>query len=126
MIARCNMAGKPVITATQMLESMTENPRPTRAETSDVANSILDGSDCVMLSGETAKGKYPVEAVTIMGKICQEAEQAYPYRRRFEEMTQIMARPTKTPETVACSAVLASYESEARAIIVLTHTGTTP
>lgn len=125
MIARCNLAGKPVITATQMLESMTENPRPTRAETSDVANSILDGSDCVMLSGETAKGKYPVEAVQIMSKIVQEAEQAYPYRSRFEEMTRIMQRPTKTSETIACSAVLASYESEAKAIIVLTHTGST-
>lgn len=125
MIARCNIAGKPVITATQMLESMTENPRPTRAETSDVANSILDGSDCVMLSGETAKGKYPIEAVTMMSKICQEAEQAYPYRIRFEEMTRIMKRPTGTAETVACSAVLASYESEAKAIIVLTHTGKT-
>lgn len=126
MIARCNIAGKPVITATQMLESMTENPRPTRAETSDVANSILDGTDCVMLSGETAKGKYPIEAVAIMSRICKEAEQAYPYRTRFEEMTQIMARPTKTAETVACSAVLASYESEAKAIVVLTHTGSTP
>jgi pyruvate kinase len=110
-----------VITATQMLESMIENPRPTRAEASDVANAILDGTDAVMLSAETASGKYPREAVAIMARIVLEAEsareEAVPRRR--------MHRQLSISETICESVAHAAQDLEMKAIAVFTETGTT-
>lgn len=120
MIAKCNIKGIPVICATQMLESMTYNPRPTRAEVSDVANAVLDGADCVMLSGETAKGNYPKEAVTMMHETCLLAEVAIPYVSVFDELRNLAPRPADTVESIAMAAVSASLELNAGAILVLT------
>ncbi|KAF1990267.1 pyruvate kinase [Aulographum hederae CBS 113979] len=125
MITKCNIAGKPVICATQMLESMTYNPRPTRAEVSDVGNAVMDGADCVMLSGETAKGNYPKEAVNIMHETCLLAEMAIPYVTAFDELRRVVPMPIKTSETCAMAAVSASLEQNAGAIVVLTTSGNT-
>ena len=120
IIARAREFRRPVITATQMLESMTENPRPTRAEASDVANAIFDGSDAVMLSAETATGKYPVETVEMMARIIEEAEASIHEYPRPVQQEQL-----KVPETVAELVCHASRELHMKLIAVFTHSGFT-
>jgi len=120
IIQRAREFRRPVITATQMLESMTENPRPTRAEASDVANAIFDGSDAVMLSAETASGKYPVEAVSMMARIIEAAEGS------IQEFSRpVPQEKLKVAETVAELVCHASRELHMKLIVVFTHSGFT-
>lgn len=128
MIAKCNLAGKPVVTATQMLESMITNPRPTRAECADVANAVIDGTDCVMLSGETANGDFPTAAAQMMANICVEAESIIDYDTQYDHVHHAMlkAGAIQTPtESVGSSAVKTARDINAKLIIVLTETGAT-
>jgi len=123
MIEKSNLAAKPVITATQMLESMIKAPRPTRAEASDVANAVLDGTDCVMLSGETANGDYPLNAVNIMAKICVEAEKMIDYKRQYNDLRLYSPPPLPTAEAVSAATVATVLDLNIDLIIVLTDTG---
>jgi len=130
MIAKCREAGKPCVVATQMLESMIVNPRPTRAECSDVANAVLDGADCVMLSGETANGSFPKGAVEIMARTCVEAEASLSSLDDYDDIFKLMkvARKEGTlslAESAASSAIKTASDVSAKAIIVLSETGET-
>lgn len=116
IIKRCNMANKIVITATQLLDSMIRNPRPTRAEATDVANAILDGSDAIMLSGESASGMYPVEAVKIMYKIAKSTEEHIDYEKIIEQFKD--KKLTEYKELISYSAVESANKSPIKAIIV--------
>ena len=125
IIEKCRAVGKPVITATQMLDSMIKNPRPTRAETSDVANAVLDGTDAVMLSGETAAGKYPMEAVNVMDRICRKIEE-----RRVQLYNSLEYKKPSDPtkqiiESLAHTCVLLSEKAESTLISTITHSGST-
>lgn len=125
IIRHCNEVGKPVITATQMLQSMVEHPRPTRAEASDVANAILDGTDAVMLSGETATGKYPVESVRMMSQIGDITEREFPYGY-FRDIRQKMVSKTQSvTEAISSASCEVAETINAKAIISTTMSGYT-
>ncbi|MBO8136684.1 MAG: pyruvate kinase [Desulfotomaculum sp.] len=125
LIEKCNLAGKPVITATQMLESMTHNPRPTRAEASDVANAILDGTDAIMLSGESAAGKYPVEAVETMNRIAARVEESFPYTEYFKKHREAKKRTKTVTDGISSAVCSVSDDLDATAILSATATGHT-
>ncbi len=120
IIRLCNRMGKPVITATQMLESMIEHPRPTRAEVTDIANAVLDGTDAVMLSAETASGKYPFECITTMHEVITECERTRPYYSISLEQGKL-----SVAEAIGASACLTALKTNASAIVCLTTSGKT-
>ncbi len=123
IIEKCNAAGKPVITATQMLDSMIKNPRPTRAEASDVANAIFDGTDAIMLSGETANGNYPVETVETMSKIAERAEKAINYEEKLKKRRR--THIPNVPNAISLATCNTAMDLNAAAIITATQSGHT-
>ena len=118
IIARCREYGKICIVATEMLESMKKNVRPTRAEVSDIANAVLDGTDAVMLSGETTTGNHPIEVVRYMAEICENAEQYYDYEDSFDSVREI-----DITETIAKSVVDSAMMLDVKVIVAATMSG---
>jgi pyruvate kinase len=125
IIRACNEVGKPVITATQMLQSMVEHPRPTRAEASDVANAILDGTDAVMLSGESASGKYPAESVMMMKQIAEITEQAFPYEIWRDQRQEGKTNGVSITEAISAATCAIAEEINAWVIVSTTISGYT-
>ena len=123
LISRSNAAGKPVITATQMLESMVRTQVPTRAEVTDVANAVFDGTDAVMLSGETSVGQYPVQAVRVMAQVATEAEAALPYEAIISEKARQLEE--QTDDAISYDACRTAYQLNASLIVAFTESGST-
>lgn len=125
LIKKAYRAGKQVITATQMLDSMMQNPRPTRAETSDVANAIYDGTSAIMLSGETAAGKYPVEALQAMTRIAEKTEQRIHYKKRFAQREAEHEEVTNVTNAISKATITTAHNLLATAILAVSKSGTT-
>ncbi|XAR72169.1 Pyruvate kinase [Bertholletia excelsa] len=122
VLYKCNMAGKPAV-VTRVVDSMTDNLRPTRAEATDVANAVLDGSDAILLGAETLRGLYPVQTISIVGKICAEAEKVYNQDLYFKKATKYIGEPMTHLESIASSAVRAAIKVKASVIICFTSSG---
>ncbi|MCK5660893.1 MAG: pyruvate kinase, partial [Methanosarcinales archaeon] len=123
LVRKCNAAGKPVITATQMLMSMVNNPRPTRAEVTDIANAVLDGTDALMLSEETAMGNHPVEAVSVMSRIASNTESSADFSEVMEK--RVIPERATTPDAISHAASMVARSLGSAAIITPTSSGST-